>query len=506
MPLTPRDIKALKSKEEAVSLLKRNGITVYSDVTHFDSLTNTFVTNYTWYLEEVKKSTGTKAKNAVVANMIKDIVGRCGPVAAQLRFLGKDFVKECVDHFKKDKDADILKTTIKSYKNKYEDPKPEWLAAYKDSVTAFRKMMREKNYEGPESLWMQQAVQAELKVGTATADILAMLTRMKELRAKQLGGTVSGCAHLEEAVTALQADLSMPLITSWKKGVLTERADVGGAYKYDEGTGKYGPDEEGKMLLLSSAICAMNQNPIKLHKDILKKLSTFVTDKKDTTNTAEKQNWEIISRAMAEGEALFTGATLLKEGAGAGKYSSQMMNIDPLWFTFFVCTKIAEVTSADDFYRWQRGIYGACTAYRGRAHMESLFTTFETSGLPGYDKMKAANSVAKDIHLPPWIFTYARTYDIAACIAPLDIQNPDGTIQKPAISWRYFLCLNFEKKKEAISFITSLWNVEGLANAGETEDIRISERILHQVIMGRNSPLANTNMITGNALNVKIVE
>lgn len=207
-------------------------------------------------------------------------------------------------------------------------------------------------------------------------------------------------------------------------------------------------------------------------------------------------------RAVTEAKNLFEGTTKLS--ADALGFFSQRMNIDLVWLTFFVAKYYAKVNS-NDFYIWQRAIYMACEEQRGVLSVERALVYARGLSIPGVEEMMKHMSKNTDIYLPPWILNYSRIYDVAAVICPFDAGNIMKTVIKPAISWRYFLSLDFKLQPTGFNLITSLWNLEKIANEG-VEDIRLSERILHQAVMGRNSPLCNTNFITGNALNVKIVE
>lgn len=227
---------------------------------------------------------------------------------------------------------------------------------------------------------------------------------------------------------------------------------------------------------------------------------------KSDTDLSEiaKKNKRLLKRAMVEAQKLVDGTSNFGEGS-TGFYS-QRMNIDPIWLTFFVAKYYAQVT-VDQFYVWQRSIWITCQHQLGSMAAQRTLEYAQSLNIPGVDKVLAHISVNTDIYLPPWILNYNRIYDIAAVIAPFDCGNIEKTTLSPAISWRYFLSLDFRNHVGSLNFITSLWNMEKMNNEGTgDQDIRLSERILHQIIMGRNSPLCNTNTVSGNALNVKIVE
>lgn len=233
---------------------------------------------------------------------------------------------------------------------------------------------------------------------------------------------------------------------------------------------------------------------------ILDKVEKFIAEPEPTTEAA-KFNHKILRKAMRELEIFETEPD---EGEG-GIYANQETNIDPLWLCFFTAFKIAKVSSLDEFYLYQRGVYGACKKIRGATNMKHALGAMMDGGLVGMKELRNAMSECTHINLPPWILKPSRLYDAAAPIGACDALNVFNTLGKPTFSWRYYLCLDFSKKKGAINFVTSLWEMEQAANIGQDEDIRLSERCLHQMLLGRDSPFACTNFLIGNALSAKIL-
>jgi hypothetical protein len=185
-------------------------------------------------------------------------------------------------------------------------------------------------------------------------------------------------------------------------------------------------------------------------------------------------------------------------GVGAG-FLAQRYNIDPLWFTFYIPFKLLKL-DVKGFYNWQRVIWGVCRKIRGKTNMEALLRQYQN--VAGITLMLQKTSRSTEIYTPPWVFHTSRIYDIAAVIGPCDSKNARATVTDPAISWRYFFNIN-PAVQGLMSFIVSLNVIEMTADP-QTE-INQSEKILQQFILGRDSPTANTNNLTGNALNVQII-
>lgn len=133
-------------------------------------------------------------------------------------------------------------------------------------------------------------------------------------------------------------------------------------------------------------------------------------------------------------------------------FHAHKMDIDPVWLAFFTAVHYAKI-SINEFYDWQSGIYCICQNIREEREIMRIMNNLIAAGIPGYNEMRVKASSVTDIDLPPWIFTPGRIYDIAAVIGPCDAKNVETTIAKPAISWRYFLSLDFGKKDEFLSLL-----------------------------------------------------
>lgn len=173
---------------------------------------------------------------------------------------------------------------------------------------------------------------------------------------------------------------------------------------------------------------------------------------------------------------------------------------------FFVTNKIAIIKNTGPFYNYQRDIYNVCRIIRGAGNVSSVLKVMNALGILGMKDVLNAMSSCTNIHLPPRILKPSRLYDVAAPICPCDVLNATNTIGLPSCSWRYYLCTDFEKNAKALNFLTSLWEMEEIANKDEADDFRESERTFHQMILGRSSPFACTNFIKNNALSVQITK
>jgi len=307
---------------------------------------------------------------------------------------------------------------------------------------------------------------------------------MEEKRRDRIGAGGAGAQHLEEITVALSSDLNEPVVIALPR---QERRAVGFAYTVGE-DGVPVRNRGGSALLLSSALAKDHQTGGNMRERVAEALEGMIRN---------HPNYAMFTRAMAESGAMLNPQD--EDAAQGAGFLSQRSNIDPLWLTFYIAFKVLSLSVAD-FYKWQSAIYTTCRTIRGKNNLRAVLSTFQQ--YPGVGLTINSMSNSSEIYSPPWVLHWSRLYDIAACIGPCDSKKPDLTISKPAVSWRYFFTVN-PARRGVIKFIVTLNAIEKIADPAG--DVLQSEKILHQYILGRISPLANTNEVTGNALSVRFV-
>lgn len=456
---------------------------LYTNITRYPSLCNTFPSTFADYINRCTAAGTSSAKSAVAAKMIEECLRPCNPVLAQMEVLLFKNVTKAHTFFSSDPDAESLSKNYYKYMaagSKCENP--EELKEYRESVCKFRMTME---YSMPEAQTLQGTVQTELSVGNNSAGLLNMVARMIKKRNTRLGikegGQKLGKGVTQDHIAAVMGIISQDmndeiLVPEWKNGLKTKNA--------------------AGLHLFSTGMAYLMQNGNTEAKAYYSKMADF-TKVKEGVSISGKSNQDFFHLIVSEIDRL-----LMQLGRNQSEYYGQIANIDPIWFTFFIAFKQCNL-SVVEFYNWQRAVYTAARFIKGRVNMKSMLTSLIS--VKGISSLISNASASGEIHLPPWIFTMNRIYDISATIGCGDCKNMKKTVMKPSISWRYFLMLDYKDNKDSLGFIVSLDAMEEDALSKTSGgDIRQSEKMLQQVIMGRDSPLANTNTISGNALNVTI--
>ncbi|AJG39309.1 nucleocapsid protein [Sanxia Water Strider Virus 1] len=460
--------------------------TVSVNITSCPTFLNAFPDNYNNYIQKINamRAASPKEKNAVVADMVTETLRDACPAVAQFYCLGQGFVTRSRAFFSTDPSVQVLNyDAYIATGTQVTDPKE--IDDYNHCVDSYRTYMVNGGFAlNNELATLRGAVKNTINASGNLVPLQVMLREMIEKRRFNLGGTSAGAEHLREVREALSGDLDQKIIFPFSK---SERKAVGFSFS-NQINNRAERNEGGRCLLASTAVAKDTQLEGDLLNTITRKFHAMPQD---------HVNYQLFDRIIREANAILDPEDVdAADGAG---FLSQRSNIDPLWLTFYFAFKVIKLSVAD-FYKWQRAIYATCRKIRGKENIRAVLATM--LDLPGVQDTLGKMSQSTEIHTPPWVMHFSRLYDIAAVICPCDAYNVAATIQTPAISWRYLFTVN-PAVKGFISYLTTLNAVEKTAD--ETSEIHQSERMLQQFILGRNSPLANTNHLTGNALDVTIV-
>jgi hypothetical protein len=458
----------------------------YTTVSRYPSFLQQFPDNYDTYIDKINqiRDSPFAQKSAVSADMIKETLKDACSAAAQFYCISGKFVTTSFSFFSRDPSAAALVYDRYIPPNtRVEDP--EEINLYNLSVTNYRNYLAQHGLpESPEMQTKQGEASVVLNAQGELVSLQRMLASMIAKREDRLEAPGAGALHLQEVRAALAGDLGQPLMLSFPK---PERRQPGFGYTVDEnGAGTRVPG--GRALLLSSAVTKDTQ----MRGNLKARIEEYLR-----MNANNAANYQLFSRVIAECNAMMNPKDQ-DAGAGAG-FLSQRSNIDPLWFTFYMAFTILKL-SVKQFYDWQSVIWGVCRKIRKKTNMKALLRQYQN--VPGITIMLQKISRNTEIYTAPWVLHSSRIYDIAAVIGPCDSKNARATINDSAVSLRYFFNIN-PVVRGLMRFIVSLNVVE--ITADPQSEINQSEKILQQFILGRDSPLANTNNLTGNALNVRII-
>lgn len=457
-----------------------------NNITKFDTFLQELPNNYTFYINKAARTNTERERSAVSAELISNILMNAAPAVAQFYILSQKFVTAAREAIV----ANVAALRQLRYDNylpagsKCEDPAA--IDLYNTAITSFRAGLVARGITLDQEFVTQQGqVVVNLAVGDQAAAITNMLARMIRKRQDQLGAAGAGAEHLEEVRQVLAGDWGIDFMFSFVDPL--RKADGFGATKVQN----VWVDTPGTRALLLSSALAKDQQ---LGGQLLERVKQYVDD----ADNVEGPNYDMLSRAVVEADN-FLNPAHEDAGEGAG-FMSQRSNIDPLFLTFYIAFHVLNL-SVSDFYNWQRAIYTAGRKIRGKTNMGLVLRGFNR--FPGVELMMTKLSQSTEMHCPPWVLNTSRIYDIVACIGICDCKNVAVTITNPGVSWRYFFNIRAENRS-LLPFLTAIDTVEGGPQSGDEEIIQ-AEKILYQFIVGRDSPLSNTNGINGNALDVVIV-
>lgn len=207
-------------------------------------------------------------------------------------------------------------------------------------------------------------------------------------------------------------------------------------------------------------------------------------------------------KALWEAEALIVAQR--NAGQGQGAFSQQSAGIDLLFSAFFWAVKCG-VTDYDSFVRFNRFLYSlglrSIGSRKMRAYLESTLNPFG-------QRILHAISDCTDVHLPPFVLSCARVSDMVAALGAFTIDDVRvNDVGRYAYSDRYILNLRRDENI-GVAFLTlswAMWNFSRRGNPGEGA-ICSAEHLLHQFLLRKISPFQNTHQMTGNALDVEVID
>lgn len=127
---------------------------------------------------------------------------------------------------------------------------------------------------------------------------------------------------------------------------------------------------------------------------------------------------------------------------------------------------------------------------------------------PAVSKVMTVLSKSTEVHLPPWVMTPKRLYQMASIVCPFSLKNMTGSANNQAISVRYISNYN-ALDRYFFGFLVGLHGLEQRAceldGTSILNEISQAEYLLHQALLGRLHVFSNTQKIRGNALKVRII-
>lgn len=229
---------------------------------------------------------------------------------------------------------------------------------------------------------------------------------------------------------------------------------------------------------------------LKVDRDLRIRADAFVADVQTRLEAVPPAAVTVVGQANA---AILRECIELAEAFEDGQaIRGQEANIDPLFMTFyqlFVVMKSSEV-QAKNLMRVLWKVNQQCA---GRKEKAAALQSYVSLGGDRFAGFLVKNG---SIYLPPWVVTYRRVEEMAA-VAMFDRANISASVSAPAVSWRFFFNLKTNGTQKA-QIITQINVLE------KEQKTKVSEHMLHQVLVGRAGSCECTINREGNALNCTI--
>lgn len=447
--------------------------------------------NFSSYVTRGTQSNDSKQITVIMAEMLEDCMRKAAPQAHQTLALSNKFLEKCSLFMTSTNESVMkLKTTYAEYLpagSKTESP--TILETYRKACADFRANIHEYAYAFPTQ---QTSVETVIEPGVFANDLKFILQSMIGKRNMMVGGTGGGGNEHVTAILNAFTDEGLPNFpfTPLKR---RKGGELKGGY---DGTWK----EDLTPLLLTTAILSQKNS-----NGGISSIQTTITEMlENVLNEEAASDYEIeLKRAFTF--ALQECQHDYGQGqAGAGFYS-QIANADVLFDTFFFLFGMCTFTIGN-LRAFQPTLFLIFSKLRSNTVLNRMLGEFRTrSGVP---KVVSLLSKSTHVHLPPWIMTAKRLYEMASIICPFSLKNIGGSIRSPAMSVRYIS--NYRDLNQYMfSFLVALHNLEASAYEKEGQSILFNisqaEYLLHQALLGRVHGFSNTQKITGNALNVQII-
>nr|QPZ88454.1 nucleocapsid protein [Soybean thrips bunya-like virus 9] len=356
------------------------------------------------------------------------------------------------------------------------------------------------------------SVESELNVDSSNLHAFReMLEIIKNSTEGNRQGSEQGAAHLGECLryfeTFSHADLPL-FYMKRRKDTKFKGNEAEIQLNENNLQCKFGELEEGVYLMTTAAVKYMQADPEK-EGDLLAKLEATITSlteayvEDQTAPSADAQTNADYLKFLLEWREELRNSKEWNNGEETA--FQQFANMDTLFSSLFWAFKLAKVDNYNDFLNLGVTLYKIGKASSGKKNMKEMLG--KTVNRNVRDLVKCV-SESENIHLPPFVLNSKRLLEMAACLFPVSAKSVQSWVN-PIGHPKYLL--HGEASSGAANFLVDLYHMEKAAFDGRASlgmqrmDIYQSCYLLHQLLIGKGNIFSNTQKVTGNASEAKIV-